>query len=233
MNATLPSPIRAVLFDLDGTLYRQTPLRLFMALELALQSLGRPGGASGRIRALRAYRQAQEHLRADSGGGQAGRQIEAAAARSGLAIAQVEALVGDWMSRRPLKYLRFCRADGLEALLDRLERDKVRMGVLSDYPAEAKLQALGLEGRFWPVLCSSDAAIDAFKPHPRGYLRAAELWGLSPAEVLFVGDRADVDAAGASGGGHAVRHHRAGADRPGRSERLHRRSQFRKVESCL
>src|SRR5688500_2693868 len=66
----LPNPldperrIRAVLFDLDGTLYRQAPLRALMALELlALPLIFNPVRAPRHWRALGAYRRAQEHLR--------------------------------------------------------------------------------------------------------------------------------------------------------------------------
>ena len=55
--------LRAVLFDLDGTLYRQTRLRLLMALELATLPLDGPLKAAGRLRALKGYRDAQERLR--------------------------------------------------------------------------------------------------------------------------------------------------------------------------
>jgi HAD superfamily hydrolase (TIGR01549 family) len=198
---------RAVLFDLDGTLYRQGPLRALMALELATLPLGGPAKAARRFQAIQAYRRAQEALRAEAAGQHSGplgiRQLDAAAEASGLPIAEVEALVADWMIRRPLKYLQFCRASGIVGLLDLLERSQVKMGVLSDYPAEAKLRALGLHGRFSPVLSATDAEIDAFKPSPRGYLRACEIWGLPPSEVLFVGDRAEVDAAGARAAGMA------------------------------
>jgi HAD superfamily hydrolase (TIGR01549 family) len=192
---------RAVLFDLDGTLYRQGPLRALMALELATLPLGGPARAARRLRAIQAYRRAQERLRAEGATGLGSRQLDAAVQASGLPIAEVEALVADWMIRRPLKYLQFCRARGLPRLLDLLQRSDVKMGVLSDYPAEAKLRALGLHDRFSPVLCATDVEIDAFKPSPRGYLRACEIWGLSPSEVLFVGDRAEVDAAGARAAG--------------------------------
>ena len=43
--------------------------------------------------------------------------------------------------------------------------------------------------------------INAFKPHPHGFLHACERWGLQPEEVLFVGDREDVDARGARNAG--------------------------------
>jgi HAD superfamily hydrolase (TIGR01549 family) len=197
----VPDRIRAVLFDLDGTLYRQSRLRALMALELLTLPLAGPFKAPGRLAAIRAYRAAQEQLR---GGGTAGAgqaQIAAAAAASGLPVAEVERLVDEWMMRRPLKYLQFCRAAGLHGLLAAIDAAGLEAGILSDYPAAAKLEALGLSHRFAPVLSASDPEIDAFKPSPRGYLRACEIWGVSPSEVLFVGDRADVDAAGAAAAG--------------------------------
>ena len=193
--------LRAVLFDLDGTLYRQPPLRALMAFELATLPLSGPLRAPRRLKALRAYRSAQEHLRTRSGLIPADAQIAAAAHASGLPVAEVAALVEDWMMTRPLKYLQFCRAPGLERLLSGLDGRGIRTGVLSDYPAHAKLRALGLADRFSPVLCGTDPEIGAFKPSPRGYLRACEIWNFDPAEVLYVGDRADVDAAGAAAAG--------------------------------
>ena len=95
-----------------------------------------------------------------------------------------------------MRSTRRCAA-GLPELLDALAARGMHAGVFSDYPARAKLEALGLEGRFDPVLCATDPEIDAFKPNPRGFLRACELWGLEPGEVLYVGDRADVDGEGA------------------------------------
>jgi FMN phosphatase YigB (HAD superfamily) len=195
------SIIRALLFDLDGTLYWQRRLRALMALELATMPLSGPLKAPKRWRALQAYRAAQECLRGSESGDAAGAQLAAAAEASGLPVAEVRTLVDEWMMERPLKYLQFCRAAGVDRFLDTVDRGGLRAGVLSDYPAGAKLHALGLEGRFSPVLCSTDPEIGAFKPHPRGYLRACEIWNLEPAQVLVVGDRPDVDAAGAAAAG--------------------------------
>jgi HAD superfamily hydrolase (TIGR01509 family) len=195
--------IRAVLFDVDGTLYRQNLLRLLMGLELLTMPLGRPAKAVRRWRALQAFRRSQEHLRTSNGHGAAlaRQQAQAASVASGLPLAEVEALVDEWMQQRPLKYLRWCKAAGLEALLTRLEARRVRVGVLSDYPALAKLRALGLDGRFDPILCATDMDIGALKPSPRGYLKACEMWNVKPEDVLYVGDRVDVDAAGAAAAG--------------------------------
>jgi putative hydrolase of the HAD superfamily len=182
-------------------LYRQAPLRSLMAVEL-LALLRAPAHARRHLRALGRYSAAQEELREQGFRGSiAARQLSSAAERAGLSVAQVEQLVHEWMVTRPLKYLRWCRATGLGELLDFLAARDVRTGVLSDYPAESKLTALGLQDRFWPVLCSTAPEIGALKPHPAGFLRASALWNLRPSEILVVGDRIDVDAAGASAAG--------------------------------
>jgi HAD superfamily hydrolase (TIGR01509 family) len=209
-GGSLPNPldpsrqIRAVLFDLDGTLYRQAPLRALMALELfTLPLLFNPTRAPRHWRALGAYRWAQEQLRVhEARDEEIGRaQLVAAGQRANMPLPEVESLVNEWMFTRPLKYLRALRAPGLTTLLEWLAARDVRTGVLSDYPAAAKLAALELANRFSLVLSSTDPDIGTLKPHPRGFLRACDRWRLHPREVLVVGDRPDADAAGAAAAG--------------------------------
>lgn len=207
-QGTVPHPldptrrIRAVLFDLDGTLYRQSPVRALMALEMLTLPLSRPMAATAVVRTLRSYRRAQEDLRRHQVQGSiASAQVSRAAEAAGLSHADVEAIVTEWMVQRPLKYLRRCILPGVTTMLKVLDRAGVPSGLLSDYPALRKLEALGLAGRFSPVLCSSDREINRFKPDPRGFLVAAEGWGLPPSEVLMVGDRYEVDFVGARAAG--------------------------------
>jgi HAD superfamily hydrolase (TIGR01509 family) len=191
-----------MLFDLDGTLYRQPPLRLRMALELALSPLGGPLAALRAARGVAAFRRAREALRAEPGG-VARLQYERPAADLGVEPSLLEGWVREWIHERPLRHLRGLRAPGLVELLDGLAQRGIRAGIFSDYPARAKLEALGVADRFDPVLCATDPEIDVFKPNPRGFLRACEIWGLAPAQVLYVGDRAEVDAEGARRAGMA------------------------------
>ena len=196
---TLSGKIRAVLFDLDGTLYDQRRMRAQMALELATFAFTQPLRAPRCWRTLAAYRRAQESMRSKPSRGTT--QLELAAERTGLGPREIEQIVGEWMFERPLKHLPACRAAGVFDLLRFLTSRGVQIGVLSDYPADAKLRALGLDGWFSVVLCSSDPKIGALKPDPRGFLAACERWQLDPGEVLVVGDRFDVDAAGAAAAG--------------------------------
>jgi putative hydrolase of the HAD superfamily len=73
--------------------------------------------------------------------------------------------------------------------------------VFSDYPAEDKLRALGLGDHFDVVVSAVDPDVGAFKPDARGFLVAAGRWNLQAGEVLYVGDRPDVDARGAAAAG--------------------------------
>jgi HAD superfamily hydrolase (TIGR01549 family) len=113
----------------------------------------------------------------------------------------MENAVSEWLHQRPLKYLRLCRDRGIEAFLSFLEHKGLQVGVFSDYPAIDKLRALGLFDRIPVVLCATDAEINAFKPHPKGFLRACAIWGLPPEEVVYVGDRPEIDAVGAAAAG--------------------------------
>ena len=194
--------IRAVLFDLDGTLYRQWPVRALMALELATVALSRPLAAPVSWRVISEFRKAQEALRGgETSQGGAREQLELTARRTGMSVDRVEALVTEWMIKRPLKHLPRCRAGGVLPLLDFLIRRGLRVGVFSDYPPDLKLEALGIGGRFSVVLCSTDPEVGMFKPHPRGFLVAAARWQIEPSEILVVGDRPDTDAAGAAAAG--------------------------------
>ncbi len=193
--------IRAVLFDLDGTLYDQRRMRALMAMELAAMLLRRPFRAPRDMRTLSAFRKAQESLRHDRSRRGPTAQLEAAAAQLRMPLAEVESVTTEWMMERPLKHMARCRAAGAIELLASLQARGIEIGVLSDYPAAAKLEALGIASAFSVVLCATDPEVGAFKPDPRGFLAAAGRWQLDPAEVLMVGDRADADAAGAAAAG--------------------------------
>jgi HAD superfamily hydrolase (TIGR01549 family) len=195
---------QAVLFDVDGTLYRQAPVRALMAAELtvvpwATHRLDAPAV----WRTLRTFRRVREELRTIGAGAESldRLQYRTAASRAGVEPRFVEGLVGEWMIRRPLRYVRLARRADLIETLAALRERGVRVGVFSDYPTREKVDALGLSSWTDLQVCATDEAVNAFKPHPRGFLHACERWGVPPDRVVYVGDRADVDAAGASRAG--------------------------------
>ena len=195
--------IDAVLFDLDGTLYSQLPLRLAMMGEMGVVCATRALQGGARVpHVVATFRRMREQLRTNNGHAALHqRQYQIVADRLQCSCDEVERIVDEWIYRRPLKWLSLCRRAGVVELLDWLESRGVPRGVFSDYPAHDKLEALGLRDRFDPILSAVDPEIGAFKPDPRGFVAAARKWGLRPENVLYVGDRLDVDAAGAAAAG--------------------------------
>jgi HAD superfamily hydrolase (TIGR01549 family) len=187
--------ITTIVFDLDGTLYRQAPLRRAMLLRLGRGLLADPGSALPTLRAVRAYRRAQEALRGEPTLLPIARaQLRLAAEQSGVPEHVVERIVARWMEEEPLLVLERFVEPALRRLLGEARRRGLRLGVFSDYPAIAKLEAMRLAEFFDVVVTAQDEAVNRFKPDPRGLLEALRRLSATPAEALYVGDRHDVDA---------------------------------------
>jgi FMN phosphatase YigB (HAD superfamily) len=98
------------------------------------------------------------------------------------------------MEREPLPLLARCLQPGLFQFLQRSKESGIRLAVLSDYPAQAKLEAMGLSEFFEVVVTAQSTDVGTFKPDPRGMRVVLERLGVGPEEVLSIGDRPDVDA---------------------------------------
>ncbi|MGO9838177.1 MAG: HAD family hydrolase [Polyangiaceae bacterium] len=204
MNVAQTRPLTTIVFDVDGTLYRQNALRRAMLLKLLKAVASDPGSTLVTFRALRAYRRAQESLReAGPQGLLASAQLRVASEQSGLAEDVVAHVVARWMEREPLSLLEGFVQPGLRALLSAACSRGLRLGVVSDYPAEAKLKAMRLAEFFDVVVTAQDAAVNRFKPDPSGLVEALRRLGAKPDQALYVGDRYDVDGLAARAAGMA------------------------------
>jgi HAD superfamily hydrolase (TIGR01509 family) len=201
----MSTQLRALIFDVDGTLYRQAGLRRLMAWRLVSAHLGRPRQGATAFRILAAYRRAQEALRKDAWcSSLAETQLELACSWSGCDRPVVAACVSRWMQREPLELLAGLRFQGLLELLHAARSRHVRLGVFSDYPADDKLRALGIADLFDVVVAATDADVQRLKPHPKGLFVTLARLGVAPAEAIYIGDRADIDRPAASAAGVAA-----------------------------
>lgn len=198
----MPEPHTAWLVDLDGTLYRAAPVKLSMAVELAL------GGWSV-VPALRRFRAEHERLRAATepfATNPYEEQLARTAAALGLETDAVERIVTEWMQVRPCRWIRLFRRT---KLLDEIRAFKGaggRTALVSDYPATRKLLALGAQEIFDVVVAAGEqGGPTRLKPDPDGLLRAAERLGVPAARCLVLGDRLDADALAAQAAGMAFR----------------------------
>jgi putative hydrolase of the HAD superfamily len=83
--------------------------------------------------------------------------------------------------------------------LEALKKAGYTLGILSDFPPEAKLANMGLDGYWDAVLCSE--ATGRLKPHPLPFLELAGQMGMPPERILYVGNSVRYDIIGAKGAG--------------------------------
>ncbi len=182
----MSSRVRAVLFDLDGTLVDSAP-------DLA--------GAANELRqahGLSALDFAQ--LRPMVGSGARG--MLAAAFGIGPDDARFAALRDDFLRRYEARILRETRLfSAMEPVLAALDDSGLPWGIVTNKVARFSTplaQGLGLLPRC-AVLISGDTTAHA-KPHPQPLLEAALRLGLTPAQCVYVGDdHRDVQAGRSAG----------------------------------
>ena len=213
--------IKGVLFDVDGTLYHQFPLRIMIILSLIASHLFSPVELIRKIRVILAYRRSHEKIRAAPTPFINGTdhlqfrgkvinisdtdlQIQLTARAIGFSPQYIKQVVGEWFEQKPMVFLPFCKKKDLTLVLRTLELKGIPMGVFSDYPVEAKLESLGIERFFDVILSASDHQVHGIKPCTDGFDIAAKRMGIHPWKILYVGDREDVDGKGAASAGMNV-----------------------------
>jgi len=178
--------LRAVLFDMDGTLLDSAPD--FIAISQAMRvDRGLPAIDDKLIR---------DQI---SGGARA---MVAANFVMGPEAEGFEALRLEFLER----YQSHCAVltrpfDGINELLDEIEQARLIWGVATNKPvryAEPIMQQLGLAQRSAVLVCPDH--VSRSKPDPEMLLLACSQIGIQPGEALFVGDdERDIEAGRAAG----------------------------------
>jgi putative hydrolase of the HAD superfamily len=200
--------IKALAFDLDGTLYPDYRLNIrlipFLLKEWKfLWAFGRARGI------LRAGREGGGPLQApaENGGVRAAGngKFYAEQARLTAGILGADPLItGEKIERliyrgwEPLfrKIRLFPR---VRETLEAFRTAGLRTALLSDFPPENKLEYLGIAGLWDAVLCSERAG--ALKPDPLPFGELASALSLEPGQILYVGNSFRFDVAGAKRAG--------------------------------
>ncbi|MDR1295105.1 MAG: HAD family hydrolase [Bifidobacteriaceae bacterium] len=183
-----------LILDLDGTCYFQTPVRLRMALRLAAHYGPRPRRWR-ELALVRDFRRARETD--DSATDQ---DLTATLARRHrLPIGVAATTLERWLLREPLAAVAAHRDTLLADTIRDAARAGLRIAVLSDYPTEAKIAALGtcVDAQF----CTAEAPITARKPSPKGVETVLAHFRVTPDQAVMVGDRESKDGAAARAAG--------------------------------
>lgn len=199
------SEFAAWLIDLDGTLYRPLPVKLAMAAQLCF-------AGTSVWRVIRTFRREHEQLRETvrNGTAQSGNpfddQLKATARKLDLPITSVENTITRWMFNRPARWLKPFRRESLIREIREFRQAGGRTALVSDYPARAKLTALGIASLFDEIVASGETDEPLkLKPAPDGFVLAAARLGIPAGECLVIGDRIDADGLAAKQAGMAFR----------------------------
>jgi HAD superfamily hydrolase (TIGR01549 family) len=195
--------LKALILDIDGTLYRQTSLRRIMLWHLLCAYIGQPARGLLTIRVLRAYRRAQEALRVSplAHSDLAEEQLQLACEWTGVRPALVRSCVARWIEQEPLVFLPRLRCPGVVEFLQVATERGWRLGVFSDYPPTAKLRAMDLLRFFDVVVSAQDPEVKRFKPSPRGLKVTLGRLGVEKHQAVYIADRPEIDAPAASAAG--------------------------------
>ncbi|MFG2893020.1 HAD family hydrolase [Streptomyces sp. NPDC048248] len=198
-------PVHAVLWDVDDTLFDYTgsdragALRHFHAEGL----LETYGGAESALERWRAAMESEfgRFLAGEVGFLDHRRGRARTFLGAPLSDAEADAWFGRYVARYEAAWTLFPDAGPVLETLAPL----VRQAVLSNSSTanqERKLTTLGIRARFEAVLCAD--TLGHAKPAPEAFLVACETLRLAPAEVVYVGDKLDIDALGARDAGLAA-----------------------------
>jgi len=183
-------PIRAVGFDIDGTLYPtyRFNLRVLPILISDLPLLLSMGKARDELRATRLEGPFYQ------------RQAELAARHYGRPADEVRRLLDERIYRSWEKvFSRVKVYAGVRDAILALRVAGLKTGVLSDFPATAKLALLGLSDLWDCVLCSEE--VGHLKPATDSFIALARSLDVDPADILYVGNSPAYDVAGAKAAG--------------------------------
>lgn len=179
--------IRLVAFDVDGTLYRQRPLRLRMGRDMVLHTVAKRDLSA--IGVISAYRRIRERLGDEEVVDFERVLIAETAKATSMSPESVQAIVSEWIETRPLRYLRSCLFSGVPQLFAGLQRAGRKIGIFSDYPATEKLAAMGLAAHHVVAACD----VGLLKPHAKGLESLMAEASATARDTLFIGDRVDRD----------------------------------------
>ncbi|WKC58063.1 HAD family hydrolase [Borrelia sp. P9F1] len=190
--------IKAVVFDLDGTLYPEIDMNLAMLPEFL-----------GNIRFFFAFKRVRKEIRVlqreksepSSRDKLMSMQIEMLAARLGFSTSRCEFLLNKIYYGEAFgsKFKRFKPYSGVRDLIYSLKNRGVKLGVMSDFPIANRVSnLLGIKDGFWDILYSSEDT-GYLKPSKMAFLRIMYELGIQGKHILYVGNSYEYDILGAGG----------------------------------
>lgn len=193
--------IKAVGFDIDGTLYPSTSLYLRMVPKTI-----------GHLIFLLRYNWLRTQLRNDSFVRRYGfdtvssiqefheKEAETLAKHFGGNFDTIYEIMETCIYQKSETMFKHIKLfNGVETLLQTLQERGIPTGALSDFPAETKLEYLSIKNYFNVIMTSE--ATGKLKPFSESFIRFSEAVGVAPEHILYVGNSEKYDVLGAKTAG--------------------------------
>jgi 2-haloalkanoic acid dehalogenase type II len=185
--------IKAIAFDVDGTLYpdRRFWIRLAPYVVTRIPLLLAMAVARNELRSRRHFDSSEDFYV---------RQAKLAARKLKKPEDEVRILLDAFVYTEWIVLFKKVRAfSRLKETLESFRSAGLKLAVLSDFPPEEKIRYLGLEG-FWDALLCSEKT-GHLKPAPEPFRALSRALDLPPEQILFVGNSVRYDIRGAKNAG--------------------------------
>ena len=190
-------PIRAVVFDMDDTLYDE-----MMFVRSGFQSVARYLGIRFDLEEQKIYQIMLERLNSDG----RGKIFDSVLKLHNIYSPRlVEELIEVYRTHTPKISL---YSDVVETL-ERLRVEQLKIGIITDglhSVQKTKVRALKLQDLVDFIIYTDELGSGYEKPHPAAFLRAIEILNCEPTDILYVGNNPEKDISGANSVGMESAH---------------------------
>lgn len=183
--------LELVIFDVDGTLYRQSGLRKIMLFKLLRYYLIRPWKYK-ELLIVYHFRKEREKRPGFEGKDLEEEQYLWCAEKTGQKPDEIKRVINKWIFDAPNRYLKAALYPGVTQFFNDLKDRGIKTAIYSDYNSEDKLLEMQLVVDL--QISSTDKRVNSFKPIPKGlFVILSELKITNKANCLFIGDRFELD----------------------------------------
>ena len=180
--------IKTYVLDVDGTLYSKHKMRMVMAIRLVIYCFKKPSRIK-ELYAILVFRRLREQEKWKSAGFRD--LCYEVSGKVSLSAGTVAKTIRHWMFKAPLDILKKTAFRDVVSFIDNEHHTGKRIIIYSDYPAVAKLQAIGMP--YDTVFSFGHNGIDEQKPSRNVMKNILSAAGCSCEHILYVGDRDDRD----------------------------------------
>jgi HAD superfamily hydrolase (TIGR01549 family) len=181
---------RLFIFDLDGTLYDQKPLRRKITSTLIFRLITFRISLT-ELKIISEFRKQRELHKGFHSPTLITDQYEWCAKILKISPEKIRKVVEYYMYIFPLKFLKRYMYPGAEELISILKKEKHLIAVYSDYPVDEKLDAMGVTADY--KMYSAHEPVCCMKPTKTGLLHICNQFNVAPEKAIYIGDRDDTD----------------------------------------